>query len=377
MSGEARTGSLEPIAEGDLDSLIRLLYLAAADPSRWQAALESLQARLDAASVAITFIDTRQPHAFVQAIVGMTPAAVRLYHERYAAEDPFIIFAKEHDLFRTGLLGLVQDYLPDEAFAGTEFWEAFAKPNGYIGGLWMTLFAEGPMLAILAANRKPGRYFGAPEVQLLTRLRPHLETAMKIAHGVTVATERGRAALATLNGIRTPTFVCDPFGRCVFQNAAAAECPLVVVREGRLAVQFGSGERLQRAIAAMANAFAPSEDMQIALTDAAGERVPAIVSTVPQDGLLPLGPPLAAVMILARGSSIAGIVPTLPAVYGFTPAEAAVAGRLLAGDTVTAAARHLEIAPATARVHLRSMFRKTGVHRQAALIRTVLTSVVE
>lgn len=58
--------------------------------------------------------------------------------------------------------------------------------------------------------------------------------------------------------------------------------------------------------------------------------------------------------------------------FSLTSTEAAFALELLAGnDLVTSAARR-GIAPSTGRVHLRRLFEKTGMHRQAALIRLLL-----
>ena len=58
--------------------------------------------------------------------------------------------------------------------------------------------------------------------------------------------------------------------------------------------------------------------------------------------------------------------------FGFTPAEAALATDLLAGNDITASAAHRRISPHTARAHLRRLFEKTGTRRQAELMRLLL-----
>jgi DNA-binding CsgD family transcriptional regulator len=57
------------------------------------------------------------------------------------------------------------------------------------------------------------------------------------------------------------------------------------------------------------------------------------------------------------------------AAYGLTPAETRVLTSLLAGRTLAETAATLGIAPATAKTHLDNIFAKTGVSRQADLIR--------
>jgi DNA-binding CsgD family transcriptional regulator len=61
--------------------------------------------------------------------------------------------------------------------------------------------------------------------------------------------------------------------------------------------------------------------------------------------------------------------------FGLTPKEATLALRLAAGESLLEASERLGIKPNTARTHLRSIFTKTGVDRQAKLVRALLRSV--
>ena len=58
--------------------------------------------------------------------------------------------------------------------------------------------------------------------------------------------------------------------------------------------------------------------------------------------------------------------------FDLTPAEARLTRHLLEGRTPAEAAAHLRITNATTRVHLRRIFAKTGVRRQAELVRLLL-----
>ena len=60
--------------------------------------------------------------------------------------------------------------------------------------------------------------------------------------------------------------------------------------------------------------------------------------------------------------------------FGLTPAEARLALHLVVGDTLQSAAIKLDISYETARCHLRNMFNKTGVHRQAELVAQIVTA---
>jgi DNA-binding CsgD family transcriptional regulator len=53
--------------------------------------------------------------------------------------------------------------------------------------------------------------------------------------------------------------------------------------------------------------------------------------------------------------------------HGLTPSEVKVALHLIDGGTVTTCAEALQVAESTVRTHLKSVFAKTGVTRQAQL----------
>jgi DNA-binding NarL/FixJ family response regulator len=58
--------------------------------------------------------------------------------------------------------------------------------------------------------------------------------------------------------------------------------------------------------------------------------------------------------------------------YGLTTAEAAVAIRLIQGDGIKPIAESMCLSAGTVRTHVQHIFDKTGTHRQAELVRTLL-----
>ena len=59
--------------------------------------------------------------------------------------------------------------------------------------------------------------------------------------------------------------------------------------------------------------------------------------------------------------------------YGLTQAEAEVAVRVLRGDGLKPIADELSVSLATVKTHLQHVFDKTDTHRQAELVRLLLT----
>jgi DNA-binding CsgD family transcriptional regulator len=82
--------------------------------------------------------------------------------------------------------------------------------------------------------------------------------------------------------------------------------------------------------------------------------------------------------VLFIGDSEASTRPSvehLAAVYGLTPAEARLTAQVVDGRNLKEAASVLGISPNTVKYHLKAVFEKVGVSRQAQLVRRVLADV--
>src|SRR5262245_35879201 len=63
--------------------------------------------------------------------------------------------------------------------------------------------------------------------------------------------------------------------------------------------------------------------------------------------------------------------------FDLTPAEARLVVRLITGESLRPCANTLGIKYETVRTHLKSVFQKTGTHRQAELVTVVLRALDE
>jgi DNA-binding CsgD family transcriptional regulator len=82
--------------------------------------------------------------------------------------------------------------------------------------------------------------------------------------------------------------------------------------------------------------------------------------------------PAAVLVVSDPETEIRARVERLSERFGFTPAETAFALEIIKGDGRQAAADRLGITVGTARSHLSKIFDKTGVTRQAELVRLIL-----
>jgi DNA-binding CsgD family transcriptional regulator len=99
--------------------------------------------------------------------------------------------------------------------------------------------------------------------------------------------------------------------------------------------------------------------------------------------VMPVGPPATdeedtSVIVygLDPDQDVAELLAPVCSIYGLSPAEARVVRLLITGCRITDAARVMEIQPQTARAYLKRIFAKTRTHRQADLVRIMLSSAL-
>lgn len=360
--------------------LIQRIYLAGANADLWPEFLEVLCQRIDAGNATLSFIDRETGGISVTATARLDADVIDLYRQRFAGIDPFGNGAAALGPIRPGFIGLAQDLISDEELFRTEYYHRFGKLHGCIGGIICVVYADGPLAATIGANRKPGRFFGEPEVTLFRTLFPHLRTALQIHRELLAEAQLGRAALSTLNHLSSAAFICDENSTVLHMNVAAGRLGSRLVRGGRLELpSAGETQRLRRAVsdAARAAVTATGGEAWVHLASLFDSPTAALVSPVHQERVVRLIRPMVAVLLSVPTSVTAKAVTVLTEMYSFTPSEARLAQALVNGQPVRAAAQELGISYQTARSYVKRLLEKTGTNRQAELMRTLLTSVVD
>jgi DNA-binding CsgD family transcriptional regulator len=357
--------------------LIQRIYLAATDASRWPAFLETLREQIDATSAVFAFLDKTNGGADVNAVAGLSPDVVRLYHERYAALDPFANGVGAIGPLQPGFIGLAQELISDEELERTEYYEQFGSKYGCIGGIICVVYADGPLVAIIGANRQRGRFFGPGEVSLFRTLFPHLRTGMQIHRELLAKAQFGRAAIATLNRLRYPAFICDENSTVLHMNHAAHAFAPQFVAGGRIARSSArESTKLRQAIAAAAGtaSYPPGQDIVVPLGSTPDTRTTAIVCPLHQQEQVTLIRPMVALLVNTGLGLSEKDIDAVSRMYGLTRGEAKLTLALVTGHSLKQIAECLSISYETARTHLKRILAKTGTHRQAELVRLLLTS---
>jgi DNA-binding CsgD family transcriptional regulator len=352
----------------DVAGLVDITYAASTDPARWMLFLERLH-RLAHAEIAALFIqDMRTHRGAFSCNYGMAPEWQRAYEQYYSSRNVWMQSAPELNV--AGHIRTSEERCSTSALIKTEFYNDFLRRIDVSHGCGGTILREGSLTANVTLLRA-GPAFGDQDRRLLRTLIPHLRRAILANRRLAGATLEGQTVLATLDRLPWGVMLADAQARALFVNLAARR--IVDVRAG-VWIDRGTVSALRpRDTWLLRGAIARAARPGLGGTSMALGRPASRALGI---DIVPLALPPAtdsparvvAIFLLDPGRRAERHDRLLARLYDLTPAEAAVAARLGAGDTLNEAAAARAIARETARTHLKNILRKTGTRRQAELV---------
>ncbi len=315
---------------------------------------------------------------------GYVPRSDSSYFGYYMATDPFVQLPE-------GRAITMHDFVDTAELERSEYFREYLIPLDMVYALGVDLRDKGRYHVRLRICRpRQAGNFTATDCRYVEAFVPHLRTAMRIFAELDVMrSERGFYAEA-MDQLTLATIVLNETGEILHANRLAES--ILATRDGlsrsndtlmidhhddakrfrELVVRAVEAQRTSRTgLVEVMRVRRPSGKPDISLavrpstsrTGLQNERltntVAVFLSTNTLDG--DEKPPMSAEVIQK--------------LFGLTPKEATLALHLAAGKSLLDAARTLNMSPNTARTHLRSVFAKTGVDRQASLVRVLLKSV--
>lgn len=378
MLATTKAGPLDELAAIELQNSI---WKAALEPGGWRGAVTALAHSFGASSAKAAVLDLATGQADMLATHEIDPEIALRWQRGEGGRDLWAESGLRE--FRQGRRSATGSQLvPLDEYRRSEIYHEVSGPCGHEDCLTTAVAVDGRRLGFVSLYRRD--LFTMSELESFERIAAQLRSAISLQAQVV----RRATAAASLESVAAPALVCDGQGRIESANAAAER----LLREGdgmysvagRVHARFpGSERRLQRAMAEAAET-------------ARGQRAGgAGMLAVRRDGRPPLGalavpaPGNRSVPILAQLSCGPAVLlvlsdpelrPELPSaalerVFGLTPAEADMARALARGKSVTEYADAHRLSIETARTRVKAVLQKTGVHRQADLVRLVLTSV--
>jgi DNA-binding CsgD family transcriptional regulator len=360
--------------------LVASFYEAAFDAALWPEALRQLgelQGSVGAGLVIWDGVAGRVAH--VANGGGMMESEASVAYERYYARiDTY------RPLIAAAPLGA---WLPCATFfdqhyvARSELYNDFLIPHGVRHLVATRLLEVDDFTAFVAIHRGPRQApFSPPEIRRLEDLSRNLRRAIKLFLHFARARLEHEVSSIVLDRLETPAMLVDATGRVLFCNAAA-EAVLrhdegINVQQGHLrAARSSEDSRLQALIADAASTFGRTGGEMLMERPAGQQPIVLLISPIGPMTAHGLPPITAGALVLFNDPARQARQPAkrLQALFGLTKAEAMLAQALLDGHRLTEIADTRRVSIETVRTQLQSLLKKTGVTRQADLMRILLT----
>jgi DNA-binding CsgD family transcriptional regulator len=262
---------------------------------------------------------------------------------------------------------LDQDDFTSRELATDAYYQEFLRPLGF-GWHACALLAGAPAGETVNITLRRTSRQGMFEAEQLASLTAHLPL-IRATIGITqmMGGLLGAGSRPTHDDRRS-LFAFDGKGRACIVHQGRGAADVLFVRGGRLVAP--APDQQAQIAATIERAGARARPTSTILTDSAGDWW--LFSVVPASMIMPswMTPFIswAALVPYERSPQGAELAHQLTGMFGLSAAEARVAALIGEAKTISAIARALGASPGTVRNHLKAIFAKVGVRRQAELV---------
>lgn len=361
-----------------LNSIIGMLYDAAIGECSWPAAIESCIQFVGGSSGALFSKDALNSSGNIYHEFGTDPHWVKKYFSHYVASDPTTTVQYFADI---GQAISISDIMPYEEFLQTTFYKEWVEPQSLADCLNAVLDKSATSVAMFCAFRTQAQ--GAVDDDMRRRMGviiPHVRRAVLIGRLFEREHSRASAFENTLNKVAAGVFLVDANGRIAHANDLGETMLLsgdLIRRDGgKIAARNLQAElTLRDCLGAAANGDLALGTKGVAIPLTSNEDVKYVAHLLPLTSgtrrKATSGNAIAALFI--REASLGSLLPpeVIGRAFGLTPTELRVLLAIVEVGGVPETASALGIASTTVKTHLNRLYEKTGVNRQADLVKLV------
>jgi DNA-binding CsgD family transcriptional regulator/PAS domain-containing protein len=361
-------------------NIVGVIYDTVLDRSIWPEALKKLSLFVKGASSAVFWEDAANELGDVYFHDGGIPDLYRnSYFNTYVRLNPITIprfFADVEEPIATS------DLVPYDEFLQTRFYREWAQPQDLVDFISITLEKSAGKAAMFGVFRhaRDGLVDEAAR-QRMRLLAPHIRRAVLISRVVDFNRDEAEIFAQTLDRLRAAVILVDARGRILHANAAARSLLRDgdVVRAVNGSLAAGSSQthtRLRGVILAAAEGDEAigKEGIALPLTAKTGERFVAhALPLLSRARRLEEQTRAARAAIFIHKATLEAPSPpvAIAEAYGLTMTELRVLYAIVEVGGAPEVAEALGIAASTVRTHLGRVYEKTGVARQADLVKLV------
>ena len=354
------------------DPFIDEIYEAAVVPEKWRAILDRLAEMADAEGALLFAACPGVPR-------WISSEAIQHTMEEWIGSKWYLdnprgrrLVPREEPRFLTDL-----DAMTVEEINASDFYTELLRPRGLgwcIGTSIRSPAGDTLVFSIEKAHAKGP--VPRTVAEQLDSLRPHLARAALLSGRLGL--DRAKSTVTTLEAIGLPAAALTPDGRVVSANAGfLASEPRIRIGAGNQ-VQLASAPAQALLMEAVSNATIASGRIGKSIPVRAVGTEPAFVAhVVPlRGGALDVFTGALSIVFTTSITRSASPAPSLlQALFDLTPAEARTASQITEGKSIEQISSATGISHNTIRTHLKSVFQKTGVERQAELVSLLSVSL--
>ncbi len=356
--------------------LIEKIYEAGTDPGQWQNALVGLA---DATGTIDATLGGQTGARLPLLITARAdPSYVHDYENHYHQRNQMQLAMRGAPVGRAVLDAMVIDRAQ---FSASEFYNEWCVPQGFLyGGAVNLATAQGWRASLMVSG---DRELGEAALRVLQIATPHIIRAFQLNQLLQESQALSLGAFAALEHLDRGALLVSAQGTARTANGIAdrilAEGDGLRLQEGRLTcLRPGDTAALEKLIgkAARGDTLPDEGTMRVARAG----RSPLVVQLLPfpsSNWWSGSGQQVAMIFVTDPEARMEQVMQRLRQRYGLTRAEATLAWEIVRSGGRKDAALQRGISVATARSQLTAIFDKTGVRRQAELVRLLLDDQAE
>ncbi|WP_309083230.1 helix-turn-helix transcriptional regulator [Chelativorans sp.] len=360
-----------------LSKLIGSIYDCTLDPSLWERTLAEIGDALRAKSLILSLNDLRENRLLINKAVGWESPWLE-ERAKHLPEIHAVLAGWLSSCISLDEPFVASRELADSRFKASRYVKDCLTPQGIVDvSHFFLMYTRAHFSEIVVTRHERDGVMSDREIELGKCLLPHLRRAVTISNVLDArAIERARMAEA-LDALRCGVVFTDDRGTILHPNRSAERMlrDRAVIQERRGILEAKTPSAAKELHAAIQQAARDETGMgktglAIRLTDF--DAPPLFAHVLPMAGgdlRTNMQPSAVAAVFIGSDPDEQGEAETAARAFGLTPAETRVLTSLLAGQTLAETASALGIATTTARSHLNKIFAKTGISRQADLMR--------
>jgi DNA-binding CsgD family transcriptional regulator len=364
--------------EGMLTQLVGHIYDAALDAALWPDALARIGRFLGGESGGLLSKDTVSKAGTAHYTFGVDPHFVQLYNETHSRCDPVATLPS----FAAEQIVSIPDLVPYDEFRRERFFQEWMRPQGLVDAANSVLEKSTSSCSFITILRSESCGIVDDEMQRrMTLIVPHVRRAVLIGKAIEFKETEAAIFADMLDSLSAGLFLIAADGRIVHANAAGHDMlgagDILRFLRGRVATCDRQVDKVLQEIFAASDhgdAGIGVKGIALPLTAHDGERYVAHVLPLTSGERRRAARTYTATtaMFVCKAAMQGPPVPeVIGKLYSLTPTELRVLLAIVEVGGIPEVASAFGVADSTIRTHVGRLFDKTGVGRQADLVKLV------